>query len=156
MTEQEKQELIEYCEKVIATIEGRVGSLSKLDSDPHGVLSNLCKYLKIQQIALSSLKAEVAGYKWFHEGSPEVRGWYADCYALTDELLSKSDSISQYQPLYTALPATVCSDIKMPEDLVEHKSGLYGHIPTLTLQTADWAEGYREALMDVKLLNEVK
>lgn len=47
------------------------------------------------------------------------------------------------------------SEIKMPEPLVEHKSGLFGHLPTLTLQTPDWADGYNEALTDVKLLNEV-
>lgn len=154
MSEQEKQELVEHCEKAIAAAEHNIEAFKKLGNDSHGVIALLSKEIKVYQITLASLKAEIAGYKWFHEGSPETRGWYADCYPLPEELLSQSDSISQYEPLYSA-PTVEVSEIKMPQPLVEYKSGLFGHSPTLTLQTTDWADGYNEAIMDVKLLNEL-
>lgn len=150
MTEQERQELIKDCQEEIEALTWRLFRTYSTGGCPDYL--NSC--LRRQEIALKSLQSEVAGYKWFHEGSPESRGWYADCYPLSDELLSKSESISQYQPLYAAPPVQAV-EIKMPEPLVEHKSGLFAHMPTLLLKTPEWADGYNEALMDVKLLNEV-
>jgi hypothetical protein len=58
MTEQEKQELIEHCEKAIAAAKENIEAFKRLGNDSHGVIALLSKEVKVYQIALASLKAE--------------------------------------------------------------------------------------------------
>lgn len=73
------------------------------------------KYIQLMKIALASLTAAPSGYRWFHEGSSETRGWYADCYPLDDDYLEKclaDKSIHSYESLFTAPPVPEIIDIE--------------------------------------------
>ncbi|WP_241603924.1 hypothetical protein [Rosenbergiella nectarea] len=102
LTQEQREELAKFAKATLNSLNGIE------PEDPNQYDDCLSEYTqKCMKIALASQTAAPSGYRWFHEGSPETRGWYASCYPLDSDYLERclvDKSIHSHEPLYTAPP----------------------------------------------------
>ncbi|WP_241575140.1 hypothetical protein [Rosenbergiella nectarea] len=99
LTQEKREELVSRLKIYIRTTETAIKAGLATEED----LFNL----EVRKVALASLTAAPSGYRWFHDGSPETRGWYASCYPLDSDYLERclvDKSIHSHEPLFTAPP----------------------------------------------------
>lgn len=111
LTKEKREELIADCRKAISDAEVYIRC--------HGEDKCIVSLITRSKLALASLMAAPSGYRWFHDGSPETRGWYASCYPLDNDYLERclvDKSIHSHEPLYTAPPVP---EIKLPHELLD-------------------------------------